>query len=137
MNPPAANGKFPFAQGIEQPQLFRHRPRGEVAAQGAFAFQDLFQVKAHRSSPRNWRSFPRLQLPTRVLQLRCEHFFIRQRGEVFADEHLGGQGVGGVAHEGFAFATAKNNTHGRILAWLHPVLAGVVQVHAFARHRRG
>jgi len=50
---PAANGQFPFAQGIEQAQLFRHGPRRQAAAQGAFAFKNLLQVKAHGVSRRN------------------------------------------------------------------------------------
>ena len=50
MNRTAPNGEFPFAQGIEHPQLFRHGPRGEIAAQGAFACENLLQVKAHGAS---------------------------------------------------------------------------------------
>jgi hypothetical protein len=50
------NGEFPFAQGIQHPQLFRHGPRGEIAAQSAFAFENLLQVKAHGASLRNCRS---------------------------------------------------------------------------------
>jgi len=46
----APNGEFPFAQGIEQAQLFRHGPRGQIAPQGAFAFQNLLRVEAHGAS---------------------------------------------------------------------------------------
>ena len=55
MHRPAANGEFPFAQGIEHTKLFPHGPRGEVAAQRAFAFKNLLPVKAHGSSPKNCR----------------------------------------------------------------------------------
>src|SRR2546425_1174490 len=55
-NRTATNGKFAFAHGIKHPQFFRHGPRGEVAAQGAFAFENLLQVEAHGASPRNCRS---------------------------------------------------------------------------------
>ena len=47
---PAANGQFPFAQGVQQPQFFRHRAGRQVAAQGAFAGQQFGQVHIHRKT---------------------------------------------------------------------------------------
>ena len=50
------NGEFPFAQSIQHPQFFADGPRGEVAAQGAFAGENFLQVKVHGASLRNCRS---------------------------------------------------------------------------------
>ena len=43
-----ANGDFPLAQGIQHAQLFADGPRGKMAAQGALAFKDFFQINWHR-----------------------------------------------------------------------------------------
>ena len=43
----------PMAEKLRLLDALRERPRDEVAAQGAFAFEDLLQVKAHGSSARN------------------------------------------------------------------------------------
>jgi hypothetical protein len=42
-----SDGEFPRAQGVEQGQLFRDGPGGEVAAQGAFALQNFGRIKGH------------------------------------------------------------------------------------------
>src|SRR5258708_32987319 len=55
-NRTATNDKFAFAQGVKQTQCFRDRSRGEVAAQRAFAFENLSQVEAHGVALRNCRS---------------------------------------------------------------------------------
>jgi hypothetical protein len=71
------------------------------------------------------RSCSGLQLVACLLQFGGEGFFVRQRGEVLADEQLVGQGVGGVAHQRLAFGRAEDDADGRILAELDPVFAGV------------
>ena len=42
-----SDGQFPLAQGVEQGELFRNRPGGEVATQGAFAFQNFGRIKGN------------------------------------------------------------------------------------------
>ncbi len=44
---PATDGEFALAQDVQYPQLFRNGPGGQLAPEGAFAFQDFFQIKAH------------------------------------------------------------------------------------------
>ncbi|MGA3178785.1 MAG: hypothetical protein ABSF38_00430 [Verrucomicrobiota bacterium] len=50
LGPTTPNSELALAQGIEQAQLFRQRPRRQIAAQGAFAFQNGAQLKGHGTS---------------------------------------------------------------------------------------
>jgi hypothetical protein len=45
LEPP--NGQLAFTQSIEHPQFLRDGPRGQVASEGAFAFENSFEVKTH------------------------------------------------------------------------------------------
>ena len=45
--------EFPFAQGIEEAQLFTNRTGGEVLTMRAFAFKDVLEVEGHGVSARN------------------------------------------------------------------------------------
>src|SRR2546422_10844964 len=56
MNRAATDGELAFAERVKHPQLFGDGPRGQFAADGAFAFKNLLQVKAHGVSVRNCRS---------------------------------------------------------------------------------
>src|ERR1035441_9268371 len=48
-----ADSEGTFAQRIKQAELLGQRARGQFAAQGALAFEDLLQVKTHGASLRN------------------------------------------------------------------------------------
>ena len=76
MNHMATNGEFPFAHGVEPPQLLGHRSRGKVPAQCAFAFENLSQVEGHKvtvipeSLPsQTWALSPQ----ARIRRLCCSH----------------------------------------------------------------
>ena len=43
----ATEGEFALMQGVEQGELFRNGPRGELAPKRAFAFQDFGEIKGH------------------------------------------------------------------------------------------
>ncbi len=56
-----SDGELPCAQGVEQGQLFRDGPGGEVAAQGLFALQNFGRIKGHGCScaPICWQYYIR------------------------------------------------------------------------------
>lgn len=52
-----ANGQFTFAQSIQHPQLFRDGPRRQFAAEGAFAFKNFLEIRAHGESRKSFSFF--------------------------------------------------------------------------------
>ena len=75
------------------------------------------------------RQAPLLQFPAGAFQFLSDELFVRQDGLVLRSKNLVGEIVEGVVGLGSSLFGAQDQSNWRVLAGLHPVLSGVVEVH--------